>query len=253
MERQNGRPEGPWCNDNTNLVPGSMGTAIGTGATNTANMLAVCTSGAASLVAAYTSPNFDTSPPVSTTTPMVPTVHVPASAPMSVRAGASRGSATVIWRAPSSDWGSPITRYIVSADPGGRGCSTSRFTCTVTGLRDGRYTFSVTARNGVGLGDIGFSKSVLVTRGSTRLRSTAPGPTSIPLAIIGGKSDWYLPSKDKLILMYLDTKSKYWSSSQNSATTAWQDDFSAVTSYGVVSYSILHKSSSLFVRPIRAF
>ena len=70
-------------------------------------------------------------------------------------ATATRGdtSASVSWTAPSSNGGSPITGYTVTASPGGRtatvgGGSTS---AVVTGLTNGTsYTFTVHATNAVG-------------------------------------------------------------------------------------------------------
>jgi hypothetical protein len=52
--------------------------------------------------------------------------------------------------------------------------------------------------------------------------------------IAGGFSDWYLPSKDELQLIYVNLHQKgiggfenhpYWSSTEHSATYAWQIDF----------------------------
>ena len=71
-------------------------------------------------------------------------------------------TATVTWAAPSSDGGSSILDYTVTAyrssdnSNSGRSCTTangSTRTCTVTGLTDGvSYYFKVTARNSAGTG-----------------------------------------------------------------------------------------------------
>jgi hypothetical protein len=60
-------------------------------------------------------------------------------------------SAVVSWSAPPSHL-SPITRYTVTAAPGGRTATTTgAATATVTGLTDGvSYTFTVTATNATG-------------------------------------------------------------------------------------------------------
>jgi len=76
---------------------------------------------------------------------------------------------------------------------------------------------------------------------------------------IGGYSDWFLPSKDELNLMYRNLKLKgwggfsnkrysyYWSSSQKYNTYAWGQDFSDG------SQDDLGKDSTFSVRAVRAF
>jgi hypothetical protein len=66
----------------------------------------------------------------------VPTIKKPG-APTAVTALAVDGGAAVSWTAPSSDGGSPITGYTVTASPGDRTCmTTGATTCTVAGLAD---------------------------------------------------------------------------------------------------------------------
>jgi hypothetical protein len=71
----------------------------------------------------------------------------------------------------------------------------------------------------------------------------------------GGKSDWFLPSKDELNLLYLQkailgmsTVALYWSSSEVQADVAWTQDFSDGTQFNIVS-----KINTQTVRPVRAF
>jgi hypothetical protein len=73
---------------------------------------------------------------------------------------------------------------------------------------------------------------------------------------LGGYSDWFLPSKDELNLMYINLKfsgvggfadGTYWSSSESSANTAWGQHF---LSGSQANYT---KNSSLRVRAVRAF
>lgn len=239
-------PEAAWCSDTSTTIPGPMDTWIGAGKANTASMLAACTSGAANLVAAYTSPVFDTSPPPSTSGPGPGTQAGTPGAPMAVQAVASRGSVTVSWKAPTGDGGSPITGYVVVADPGGRSCSTTRLTCKVTGLRAGRYRILVTARNAQGLGEIAPPAAVRVTASATQLRRTAVTASQEPRALAGGKSDWYLPSLDESLRMGPYIRGEYWTSSQYAATLAWR--------YSIGwNYNPVPKTYLLSVRPIRAF
>ena len=70
----------------------------------------------------------------------------------------------------------------------------------------------------------------------------------------GGNNDWYLPSKDELNKLYL-TKAvvggfaeyDYWSSTENSATTAWVQLFSNGYQFAD------NKMDADFVRPVRSF
>lgn len=78
-------------------------------------------------------------------------VSVVPGAPTNVVAHAGHGQATVSWRAPRANGGSPITRYTVTASPGGRSCmTTGRTSCTVRPLSPTGYTFTVTASSAIG-------------------------------------------------------------------------------------------------------
>jgi subtilisin family serine protease len=76
----------------------------------------------------------------------------PPSAPAAPTATAGDTAAGVSWSAPSTDGGSPITGYRVSASPGDRSCATTgALSCTVTGLTNGTaYSFTVNATNAAG-------------------------------------------------------------------------------------------------------
>jgi len=61
---------------------------------------------------------------------------------------------TVSWAGPGTTGGSPITKYTVSASPGGKTCTTAgALSCRITGLANHTaYTFTVQAANVVGNG-----------------------------------------------------------------------------------------------------
>lgn len=77
-------------------------------------------------------------------------------APQNVRASAGDGQVLVTWQPPTSGGSSPITRYSVATQPGGKTCepvSPSVLACLVEGLTNGvAYSFTVTASNVVGVG-----------------------------------------------------------------------------------------------------
>ena len=77
--------------------------------------------------------------------------------------------------------------------------------------------------------------------------------------VLGGQSDWFLPSKDELNQMYTNldratpplggfsTSDYYWSSSEFVVNGAWYQDFYSGDQFGN------YKDYSFYVRPVRAF
>ena len=62
-------------------------------------------------------------------------------------------SIALSWTAPSQTGGTPILSYSATASPGGRSCTSTGTSCTVSGLTNGQsYTFTVVATNAMGDG-----------------------------------------------------------------------------------------------------
>lgn len=112
-------------------------------------------------------------------------------APSGARAVAKSASALVSWSAPASDGGSRIVRYTVTSSPGGRSCTATSTSCTVTGLTAGTtYTFTVTAANGLGAGPASTATGAVVP-------FTKPGAPRNVVAAAGRSSatvSWAAPS-----------------------------------------------------------
>jgi hypothetical protein len=73
--------------------------------------------------------------------------------------------------------------------------------------------------------------------------------------VLGGYSDWYLPSKDELFMLYTNralisgfATGNYWSSSEYSIISTWYVDFTD----GTLKYSI-NKAETNHVRAVRSF
>ncbi|WP_186458281.1 fibronectin type III domain-containing protein [Neorhizobium alkalisoli] len=111
-------------------------------------------------------------------TAVVQSFAVTAAAPSSPTVGsvtAGDGEATVSFTASSSDGGSPISKYTVTANPGGLTASGSTSPITVSGLKNGTsYSFTVTATNSAGTSSSSAS-SASVTPAATLAAPVAGG------------------------------------------------------------------------------
>ena len=118
----------------------------------------------------------------------------PPKPPESVRGVPGNSRVTVSWVNPESNRGARISRFTVTANPGGQSCSSVRaLSCTVSGLTNGtKYRFSVTAQN-----QSGTSKPSRLSPGVTP--RTVP---SAPTAVVANPGDrqaavlWAAPQSD---------------------------------------------------------
>ena len=114
-------------------------------------------------------------------------------APLAVTSSPRNRAAVVSWLPPLSNGNATITRYMVTASPGGRTCvTTGARTCTVTGLNNrASYRFSVRATNRLGAGAPSAWSSAMVVGTPTAPRAmkvTFPTPGAIRLTWVGPAS-----------------------------------------------------------------
>ncbi len=138
----------------------------------------------------------------------------PPGPPTNVTAVAGNASATVRWSTPASDGGSPITRYILAASPGGLQVEVggSATEVVVRGLANGTaYTFTVTAVNRIGRGEPSTPSSPVTPRARSALTLVAEASghaqesTAVRATLIDSTSQAGL--EDKLVVFTLGAAS----------------------------------------------
>jgi hypothetical protein len=224
-------------------------------------------------------------------------------APTIGTAVAGNGLASVPFTAPLDDGDSPITGYTATSSPGGFIGTLPQAgsgTIVVSGLTNGTaYTFSVTATNAIGTSTSSASSNSVIPTAAVaigdlreggivfwvdptdntkgKVCALADAPTRLrwagaidycfgytnPDTGTGVYSNWYLPSKDELQLMYINKAAinttavangadifeefYYWSSTEFDSDRAWRQNFSNGNQYD---YS---KNFTNYVRAVRAF
>lgn len=170
-----------------------------------------------------------TGPASSASDPVVPR-SVPG-APTGLTGTPGNASVTLTWTPPDSSGGTPITRYRVVAQPGGRACSVTTLTCQVRGLVNGQsYTFRVRATNRAGSGSYSPPTAeitpITVPGRATQLAARRIGPRKVAI-------DWSAPTTNggSAITGYLVTSSPDGLRCQTSATTCAIAGLTPGTSY----------------------
>lgn len=109
--------------------------------------------------------------------------------PTHVVAAAGDASASVAWVAPSSDGGTPVTSYTVTADPGGATTTVdgSTTSTTVAGLANGTsYSFTVTPANANGPGPTSAPSNQVTPQAGNAAASGEASPSSATTVSTGG-------------------------------------------------------------------
>ena len=144
--------------------------------------------------------DFDQAPRPPTILPVHPTTTLTATVPFSPflpTAVAGNGQATVSWQPPDSDGGAHIQGYVITPYVNGLPMAPQSFdsrttTQTVTGLTNGNaYTFTVQARNALGVGypSLATSPKIIGVPTAPPAPTTAPGDGAARLS-------WGLPARD---------------------------------------------------------
>ena len=132
--------------------------------------------------------------------PLPPITHP--DTPRAVQAAPGNGSATVSWRAAASDGGSPLTGYVVYANPGGLVASVGAGVTSTTVrdlVNDNGYRFQVAALNDVAESAPTNETAVVTPSRTARPVTSVPGPPR-QVRVKPGNGEatvtWSAPEKD---------------------------------------------------------
>jgi uncharacterized repeat protein (TIGR02543 family) len=173
-----------------------------------------------------------------TSDPEIFVVQSKPTAPTGVSAtDSSGGVSTVTWSAPSDMGGSEIIFYAVTSS-GVEVCRTSQTSCSASGLTDTtRYSFTVTATNGVGTSDASSASNLInppvttppvttppvTTPPVTTPTTPAPEPTPVPVVIAPA---FEIPNFARSVV-FADTKFELPGKTTTGSTLKWRSTSAA--------------------------
>jgi len=139
--------------------------------------------------------------------------------------------------------------WITAATPAGQ------TNCGIPGTRDPLCEWSGNTTTRIGITEVGIGSGYANTSAMIAQSNVAGRAATVARAFQGGgKTDWFLPSKDELNLLYLQRSAiggfasgYYWSSSEGD----WRNAFVQYFRDGYQTDS--NKSDPFYVRPVRAF
>jgi len=178
----------------------------------------------------------------------------PPSAPKTVTAKPGTDSALVSWTKPTSNGGTPITKYVATAIPSGKTCTTSKTSCTISGLvSHDHYVFEVIATNSRGRSPSSKPSKPVVpvsqittptsTSSTTTTTTTTPpvatttptepvapptSTTTTTTTTIPAPVPTTTPTSSPLSDAQNDNGSVYWGFDQNAAPTSIRQTFSVL-------------------------
>jgi Fibronectin type III domain len=135
--------------------------------------------------------------------------ETPPGAPTIVSVTAGNAQVTVAWSRPTSDGGSAITRYTVTASPGGKQATVDAPSTevTVTGLTNGTpYTFKVHATNAVGDGPPSDASEAVTPSGTSTCMEALPvlAPSDSKVFLTVGRVPVQLDSQRRPVVAWVE-------------------------------------------------